>query len=67
MNTPAYQKKLSELAVAELLVPLCAKVQLYELTVPVEGDVLVDGGLAKDLLHVLCRSDKKKKINKLLH
>lgn len=60
MNTPTYQKKLSELAVAQTLVPLCTKVQLYELTVPVEGDVLVDGGLAKDLLYALCRNKKIK-------
>ena len=59
-----YQKKLGELAIAELLVSLCAKVQLYELTVPVEGDVLVDGGLAKDLLHILCRGERERKKQK---
>ena len=55
-----YQEKLGELSVAELLVPLCTKVQPYELTVPVKGDVLVDGGLAKDLFHIFCRGDKKR-------
>lgn len=55
-----YQEKLGELSVAELLVPLCAKVQPYELTVPVKGDVLVDGGLAEDLLYIFCGGDKKR-------
>lgn len=54
-----YQEKLGELSVVEMLVPLHAKVQPYELTVPVEGDVLMDGGLAEDLLHILCRGDKQ--------
>lgn len=57
-----YQEKLGELSVAELLVPLYTKVQPYELTVPVEGDVLVDGGLTTDLLHILCKGDKKDKL-----
>jgi len=43
------------------LVPPWAEVQPYELTVPVKGDVLVDGGLAEDLLHILCRADTHKK------
>lgn len=60
----SYQEKLGELSVAELLVPLRAKVQPYELAVPVEGDVLVDGGLAEDLLHILCRGDKKETMTK---
>lgn len=55
-----YQEKLGELSVAELPVPLCAKVQPNELAVPVKGDVLVDGGLAEDLLHILCGGDKKR-------
>lgn len=54
-----YQQKLGELSIAELLVPLCAKVQPYELAVPVEGDVLVDGGLVEDLLRILYNGDKK--------
>lgn len=54
-----YQEELGELSVAELLVPLGAKVQPYKLRVPVEGDVLVDGGLAKNLLHILYRGDNK--------
>ncbi len=49
-----YQEKLGELSVAELLVPLCAEVQADELTVPVEGNVVVHRGLAKDVPHILC-------------
>lgn len=48
-----YQEKLGELSVAEPLRPLAAKVHPDEITVPVKGDVLVDGGLAEDLLHIL--------------
>ncbi len=55
----AYQEKLGELSIAELLVPLCAKVQPNELTVPVEGDALVDSGLVEDLLHILCNENKR--------
>ena len=57
-----YQEKLGELSVAELLVPLRTEVQPYEVAVPVEGDVLVDGGLIEHLLNILCRGDKTGKV-----
>ena len=47
------QEELGELRVAEVPSALGAKVLPHELTVPAEGDVLVDGGLAKHLLHIL--------------
>lgn len=52
----AYLQELSELCVAEVLVPLVAKVQPDELAVPVEGNVVMDCGLAEDVTHILCES-----------
>lgn len=49
-----YLQKLGELQVAEVLLSVTAKVEPDELTVPVEGDVVVHCGLAEDVPHILC-------------
>lgn len=51
----AYLKELGELQIVEVLLVVVAKVQADELAVPVEGDVVVHGGLAEDVPHILCR------------
>lgn len=54
-----YQQELSELSIAQVLLAVLAKVQLHKLRVPVEGDVLVVGGLAEHLLNVLCKTHQR--------
>lgn len=58
---PAYLQELGELQVAELLLAVVAKVETDELAVPVEGNVVVHCGLAKDVSHILC--SKKNQTN----
>lgn len=60
----AYLKELGELQIVEVLLVVVAKVQTDELAVPVEGDVVVHRGLAEDVPHILCRGEKKKKLEK---
>ena len=53
-------QELGELWIAEEPLPLVAKVQPDELTVPVERDVVVHRGLAEDVAHILCGAERKK-------
>lgn len=48
-----YLQELGELCVAEVLVSFMAEVQSDELTVPVEGNVVMNCGLAEDVAHIL--------------
>ncbi len=50
-----YLQELGELQVAETFCSVIAEVQADELAVPVERDVVVHGGLAEDITHVLCK------------
>lgn len=50
-----YLQKLGELQIAEVLLSVTAKVEPDELTVPVEGDVVVHCGLAEDVPHIGCQ------------
>lgn len=68
----AYLQELSELCVAEVLVSLVAEVQPDELTVPVEGNVMVNCGLAEDVTDILwksetCLSEKKETDRQKMH
>jgi hypothetical protein len=54
-----HQEELGEFPVGQVPAVPAAKVQAHELTVPIEGDVLVDGGLTEDLLHILCKRNTK--------
>lgn len=54
-----YLQKLGELCVAQVLVSLMAKVQPDELAVPVEGNVVMNCGLAEDVPHILCKREKR--------
>lgn len=53
-----YLQKLGELCVAQVLLPLMAKVEPDELAVPVEGNVVMNCGLAEDVSHILCKREK---------
>lgn len=53
----AYLQKLCELEVAEVFLAVVPKVQTDELAVPVEGNVVVHGGLAEDVPHILCSTN----------
>lgn len=50
-----YLQELGELQVTEAFVSVIAEMQADELTVPVEGDVVVHRRLAEDITHVLCK------------
>ena len=52
--TQSYLQELGELQVAEAFLAVVAEVQADELTVPVEGNVVVHRGLAEDISHILC-------------
>lgn len=52
----AYLQKLGELCVAEVLVSFMAEVESDELTVPVEGNVVMNCGLAEDVAYILWKS-----------
>lgn len=57
----AYLQELSELEVAELFLTIVPKIQTDELTVPVEGNVVVHCGLAEDVLHIICSTNTHKR------
>lgn len=48
-----YLQKLGEFCVAEVLASLMAKVQPDEVTVPVEGNMMMHAGLAEDVTYIL--------------
>lgn len=49
-----YLQELGEFEVVETFLAVVAKVQMDELTVPVEGNVVVHGGLAENVPHIFC-------------
>lgn len=55
----SYLQELSELKVAKLFLAVVPKVQTDELTVPVEGNVVVYRGLAEDITRVLWSTNRQ--------
>lgn len=56
---PAYLQELGELQIVEVFLVVVAKVQADELTVPVEGNMVVHCGLAEDVPHILCSTNEQ--------
>lgn len=56
-----YLQELGELQVADVFGSVVAKVKADELTVPVEGDVVMHRRLAEYITHIFCRHTKKEK------
>lgn len=52
-----YLQKLGEFCVAEVLASLMAKVQPDEVTVPVEGNMMMHAGLAEDVTYILWKCE----------
>lgn len=62
-----YLQELGELQVTEAFVSVIAEMQADELTVPVEGDVVVNRRLAEDITHVLCKHTDMDRFTLLQH
>lgn len=59
-----YLQKLGKLCVTEILLSFVAEVQPDELTVPVEGNVVMHCGLAEDVTYILWKSEMRVSDNK---